>query len=167
MSSDDQGVLFFGASEDTSDIIASVPGWTANRQWDKYEEQASAHIELVANDYYFLKAVGSEGGGGDNLAVGVQLPTGELVAPITVENYLFTSSDLVVAIPLVPAVPPQEGGRACRSDGRCSIDECMQGMIQQVTRACCPDPALCPDGAPSTCNERCSAAFTEMYEACP
>ena len=121
----------------------------------------------MANDYYFVKAIGSEGGGGDNLAVGVQLPTGELVAPITVENYLFTSSDLVVAIPLVPSLPPHGGGRECHSDGRCSIDECMQGMIQQVTRACCPDPALCPEGAPTTCTQSCSAAFTEMYEACP
>lgn len=158
LASDDQGSLWFGATEASATNIATVPGWAGSRQWDKYPEQTSDNLELVVDNYYYLKALGVEGGGGDNLAVAVRLPTGEFIAPITVVGgYLYTSADIDAAAPAPPAVTQ------CSGADSCGIDACMQGMIDGVTRACCPDPALCPNGAPVTCDTRCSAPFMTLY----
>jgi uncharacterized protein (UPF0212 family) len=78
ISADDNAHLWFGTSQAAamaSPEIASVPGWSANRQWDKYPEQTAASIDLVAGNMYYMRAVANEGGGGDNLEVGVTTPT--------------------------------------------------------------------------------------------
>lgn len=36
MASDDQGELWLGPEESVAELIASVPGWTSSREWDKY-----------------------------------------------------------------------------------------------------------------------------------
>lgn len=167
LASDDQGALFFGPSEAESTAIASVPGWTSSRQWDKYAEQESPHQELVANTYYFLRAVGNEGGGGDNLAVGVMTPTGDVLGPIPVmpadgsSAYLYTNAAIDASTP-----PPPDFAR-CEGASRCTIPECLQQMVDQVQHACCPDPAMCPNGAPTVCSSRCSEPFMFMYNTCP
>lgn len=168
VASDDNGTLFFGADEPTATIIASVPGWTGSRQWDKYPEQASPHQELVAGTYYFLRVLGNEGGGCDNLAVGVQIPTGEVWGPIPVSDaaggatYLYTS-DTIDA----PSPPPP--GPDCSGPSRCTDQACLQPMVDDVQRSCCTDPADCPNGSPTVCNAQCSAPFMSMYmyNACP
>ena len=58
------------------DPIASVPGWTGSRQWDKYAEQTADPVQLVKGEAVWLRATANEGGGGDNLAVGVVGPGG-------------------------------------------------------------------------------------------
>merc|ERR1712127_958137 len=78
ISADDNAHLWFGTSQRNamdSAEIASVPGWSANRQWDKYPEQTAESIDLVAGTMYYLRAVANEGGGGDNLEVGVDTPS--------------------------------------------------------------------------------------------
>ncbi|MEL7237570.1 MAG: thrombospondin type 3 repeat-containing protein, partial [Planctomycetota bacterium] len=55
--------------------IASVPGWSASRQWDKFPEQQSAPVTLEAGRPYYIEALQKEGGGGDNVAVGWQRPS--------------------------------------------------------------------------------------------
>ena len=65
--------------------IASVPGWNSNRQWNKYAEQQAAPITLTAGSHYYMRATANEGGGGDNLAVGVMGASGDL-SPIPVTN---------------------------------------------------------------------------------
>merc|ERR1719465_300657 len=66
------------------EAICNVPGWAAARQWDKFPEQISAPQQLRANTYYALRAISKEGGGGDNLAVGVTIPDGTELRPIPV-----------------------------------------------------------------------------------
>lgn len=50
--------------------IASVPGWTNTWQWNRFPEQRSAQIALVAGQHYYIEALMKEGYGGDHLAVG-------------------------------------------------------------------------------------------------
>ena len=74
IAADDNAHLWFGADLDTAmtaSEIAAVPGWTSSRQWNKYGQQRSAPQALVAGSWYFLRAIANEGGGGDNLAVGL------------------------------------------------------------------------------------------------
>jgi hypothetical protein len=165
LASDDQGALFFGPSEAEAAGIASVPGWTDSRQWDRYPEQESPHQELVAGDYYFLRAVGNEGGGGDNLAVGVMTPTGEVWGPIPVQ-YGEDSTTLLFTNAAIDAPPPPPPDVAqCEGADRCT-GACMQSMVDVVEASCCPDPALCPNGAPTVCNEECAEPFMTMWMAC-
>ena len=81
IAADDNAHLWLGTTEDVAlanGEIASVPGWSSSRQWTKYSEQTSAPVDLVAGQLYFIRAVSNEGGGGDNLAVGVTTPAGDL-----------------------------------------------------------------------------------------
>ena len=75
LSADDNAHLWFGGgpSEPTTEEtqIASVPGWTANRQWNKYPSQTAEAVTLTAGTYYWMRAIANEGGGGDNLGVGI------------------------------------------------------------------------------------------------
>jgi hypothetical protein len=56
------------------ELIASVPGWTQAREWDKYPEQKSAPQLLSGGKKYYIQALMKEGGGGDNIAVAWQGP---------------------------------------------------------------------------------------------
>lgn len=71
------------ASPANRELIASVPGWTASRVWDKYSEQESKSIRLVGGQAYYIEALMKEHGGGDNLAVRWQLPGGAMEEPIS------------------------------------------------------------------------------------
>jgi hypothetical protein len=41
----------------SSPEIASVPGWSGNRQWNKYPEQTAAPITLNAGSMYYIRAI--------------------------------------------------------------------------------------------------------------
>lgn len=81
---DDNSVLFLGTDSSAASrrVIASVPEWTASREWTKYPSQQSAAITLTAGQKYYIEALMKEGGGGDNLAVRWQLPNGTIEEPI-------------------------------------------------------------------------------------
>ena len=66
--------LSSGANPANAQFIASVPGYTGVREWTKYAQQKSALITLVAGQKYYIEALQKEGGGGDNLAVGWEVP---------------------------------------------------------------------------------------------
>lgn len=57
------------ASPDNRVKIATVPGWTPALTWNKFSQQKSAAIALVAGQSYYIEALMKEGGGGDSLAV--------------------------------------------------------------------------------------------------
>ncbi len=78
IASDDNSELRLSTDDDpgNSQLIASVPGWTSSRQWDRYASQQSVSIPLVAGQRYYIEALMKEGGGGDNLAVRWMLPGG-------------------------------------------------------------------------------------------
>ena len=85
IAADDFGELWLSTDDSVKHKvkIASSPGWTASREWDKYPEQTSAEMYLEAGKLYYVEALMIEGGGGDNLAVGWKLPGGELERPIS------------------------------------------------------------------------------------
>ena len=92
LATDDGGELWLSTDADPANrqLIATVPGWTAPRQWTKFPEQQSAPVTLQAGQSYFIEALMKEGGGGDNLAVGWQGPGQGTIAVIP-GAYLSTS----------------------------------------------------------------------------
>jgi dienelactone hydrolase len=84
IASDDTGELWLSTDENPGnrERIAYVSGWTYARQWDKFTTQRSASISLVGGRRYYIEALLKEASGGDHLAVGWQLPGGQLERPI-------------------------------------------------------------------------------------
>jgi len=76
IASDDYSELRLSTSANPANatVVASVPGWTNAREWTKYAQQKSALITLQAGQKYYIEAVQKEGTGGDNLAVGWEVP---------------------------------------------------------------------------------------------
>lgn len=74
IASDDNGELWLSSDMDpvNASLIASVPGWTDPRQWNKFTEQQSSPVELEAGKYYYIEALMKEVGGKDNLSVAWQ-----------------------------------------------------------------------------------------------
>jgi hypothetical protein len=101
VASDDDGALYFGVSEAQAHRIASVPGWTEPRQWDKYSEQTSAPQSLVRGEFYFVRSVSVERFWSDNAAVGVRLPDGTDLKPLPVPGYLFVLPRPTVRVSVV------------------------------------------------------------------
>lgn len=84
ISSDDYGSLLLSTDEtpDKAREIASVPGWTTSRFWERYPEQMSEPIRLMSGRRYYIEALMKERGGSDHLAVRWQLPNGQIEEPI-------------------------------------------------------------------------------------
>jgi hypothetical protein len=84
ISSDDQSALYLSTDDNPSHRlqIAYVGGWTSSREWTKETNQKSGLISLTNGQRYYIEAIQSEGGGGDNLAVRWQLPDGTIEEPI-------------------------------------------------------------------------------------
>ena len=84
IASDDNGELYLSTDNTPARqrLIASVPEWTASREWEKFAEQKSVSIRLVAGQAYYIQALHKEGNGGDNLAVRWKRPDGVDEAPI-------------------------------------------------------------------------------------
>ena len=76
ISGDDEGRLFLSSDDKPANKkrIASVPGWTGQRQWDKHKEQQSEPVQLEAGRKYYIEATHREGELGDHLAVAWQVP---------------------------------------------------------------------------------------------
>jgi hypothetical protein len=71
---DDNHSLRLSTDEDPANVveIATVPGWTAHQEWEKFPEQTSAPVALVAGQKYYIEVLGKEGTGGDNTTVAWQ-----------------------------------------------------------------------------------------------
>ncbi|MEM9823788.1 MAG: lectin-like protein, partial [Bacteroidota bacterium] len=84
LASDDNGELWISTDDNPANkqLIATVPTWTSSRQWNKFPEQ-QATVTLQAGQRYYIEALAKEQAGGDNLAVGWQLPDGTLNRPIS------------------------------------------------------------------------------------
>jgi hypothetical protein len=96
ISSDDNGRLYLSTSEEPENIvlIASVPGWTNPREWNKYPEQRSEPVFLEEGNRYYIKALMKEHGGGDNLAVRWRLPSGVTEEPIPSSRLFWNETEL-------------------------------------------------------------------------
>lgn len=62
--------------------VAHVTGYTNPLQWNKFANQMSGKVHLVANRKYYIEALHKEATGSDHLAVGWQLPGGTQERPI-------------------------------------------------------------------------------------
>lgn len=95
ISSDDNGELWLGTTDNPSTRrkIASVPGATNVRQWDKYAAQQSAPIYLQAGYKYYIEALQKEANGNDHVEVGWQLPDGTLERPIPGDRLIMYGDD--------------------------------------------------------------------------
>ncbi|HWN94018.1 MAG TPA: lamin tail domain-containing protein, partial [Methylomirabilota bacterium] len=84
IASDDNSQLWLStdANPATRRLIAYVSTWTSWREWTKETNQRSAPITLTAGQQYYIEALQKEGGGGDNLTVRWQLPSGAMEEPI-------------------------------------------------------------------------------------
>ena len=74
--SDDNSELWLSTTSSPDDrrLVASVPEWTNDGQWDKFTSQSSDPVPLEAGHYYFIEALQKEGTGGDNLGVAWSYP---------------------------------------------------------------------------------------------
>ncbi len=73
IATDDDGALWLSTTSLPANKvrIAYIDGsWTSIREWERHATQRSVSIPLVAGQQYYIEALQSEGGGGDNLAVG-------------------------------------------------------------------------------------------------
>lgn len=79
IASDDEGQLFLSsdATPEKAALIASVPEWSPDQVWDKYPQQESAPIRLVAGRRYYIEVLHKQGTLAANLAVAWQPPKGE------------------------------------------------------------------------------------------
>lgn len=84
IASDDNSELWLSTNDQPANkvLISQVSDYTNVRGWDDNPEQKSAAITLQAGTKYYIEAVHKEGGGGDHLAVGWQLPGGSFERPI-------------------------------------------------------------------------------------
>lgn len=76
VAADDSAELWLSsdALPDNAVKIASVSAWTDPFQWDKYAEQQSVSIPLLAGHKYYIELLHKEGTGGDHYAVAWQGP---------------------------------------------------------------------------------------------
>ncbi|MFD3003694.1 PA14 domain-containing protein [Pontibacter toksunensis] len=84
IASDDHSEFWLSSSADPASKVklAFVEGWTKLQEWDKYPSQQSVKVRLELGQRYYIEALHKEGWGGDNLAVGWQLPDGKMERPI-------------------------------------------------------------------------------------
>ena len=104
IATDDDGELWLSTDENPANAtrIANVSGWTSSRQWDKFASQRSETISLVAGNRYYIEALQKEGSGGDNIAVGVDLPDGTQARPIP--GHMLRPVDPALTSNLAPVV---------------------------------------------------------------
>lgn len=81
---DDNSELWISGNDQPTNLsrIAYHTNWTPSLEWGWFSTQQSAPVTLQAGQRYYVEALMKEGGGGDNLAVGWQLPNGALERPI-------------------------------------------------------------------------------------
>lgn len=110
IATDDTGELWLSADENPANKsrIAYVNGWTGAREWNRYPSQQSVAINLVAGQRYYIEALLKEDGGGDNLAVGWQMPDGTLQRPIA-GNHLAPFGGSGSSSPIVNITSPEDG----------------------------------------------------------
>ncbi len=84
IASDDWSELWLSPSENPAEKIkvCQMNGATPQRGWDQTPEQKSRPIPLAAGRTYYIEALHKQGGGGDNLSVGWQLPDQKMERPI-------------------------------------------------------------------------------------
>ncbi|GEO03502.1 hypothetical protein AAE02nite_11660 [Adhaeribacter aerolatus] len=119
IASDDNSELWLSTDENPGNKrkIASLSGWTNSREWNKFPSQKSAIITLQAGKRYYIEALQKDGNGGDNLAVGWQLPNGALERPIAGSRLSPFAAASAPAPEQAPAPAPAPAPSNCAATG--------------------------------------------------
>ena len=129
ISGNDRAELWLSTGSNSADktLIAYVPAATAVREWNKFTEQESRLIPLVADNTYYIEALHKEGVNSDHIAVGWQLPNLTLERPI----------------PGTRLSPPDESSLRSTSSARQSIDDRAEGSTNTMESSISvyPNPA--------------------------
>lgn len=74
---DDQSQLWLSSDSSSKNIqlVAWVPEWTYHQEWEKYSEQKSQKLFLLANQAYYFEVLHKESIHDDNLSIAWQSPT--------------------------------------------------------------------------------------------
>ncbi len=86
---DDSAELWLSTNDSVSARvkIASVPSYTALREWAKFPQQKSAPIALTAGQRYYMELLHKEATGNDFVSVGVVLPGGVPEFPMLASRF--------------------------------------------------------------------------------
>jgi hypothetical protein len=92
ISTDDSSELWLSTDDKAANVklIASVTGYSNQRQWDKFASQKSAEITLEAGKAYFFYAVWRDGTGGDGCNVGWSCPAAGIPNPVVIDRFYVT-----------------------------------------------------------------------------
>ncbi len=84
IAADDAAQLWLSADDNPANkiMIADLLSWTSFREWNKMASQKSGSVNLQAGKKYYIEALHKQGGGGDNLSVQWQLPSGIVESPL-------------------------------------------------------------------------------------
>ncbi|MEM9848682.1 MAG: PA14 domain-containing protein [Bacteroidota bacterium] len=88
---DDETWLYLSTNEnfELASVIAEVPGWTHEGQFDKYISQTSEVISLVEGQIYYIEVNGKQGTGGDHFGIAWKTPSNNEVWKYIDGVYLF------------------------------------------------------------------------------
>lgn len=122
VATDDDGELWLSTTDQPADkvMIASVAGWTNNREWNKYASQKSATIALMAGQQYYIEVLHKEGSGGDNVAVGWAKPGEGTSEP----------SQVIPGTQLSPWIGGSASMEGDLSDPACTGNICRKTLLQ-------------------------------------
>src|SRR5690606_32065786 len=79
---------------DNVTMIAEVPEWTNQGEYNKYPQQQSALTFLQEGQSYYMSVLMKEGGGGDHLSVQMVLPSGVTETPMSASHFYMTVNEL-------------------------------------------------------------------------
>jgi hypothetical protein len=114
---------------DTLKVLAYVNGYTYPRAWNWMPSQQSKPVLLQAGQMYLIEGLLQQGGGGDNFAVGWQLPDGTLERPIPgnrlipLYNPLTLKDDVSIKI-----ISPVDGAVLNRDDSVTIVAQVPKGL---------------------------------------
>jgi hypothetical protein len=116
------------ADSDTLSVIAFVDGWTPVRAWENMASQKSEPVMLQAGQMYLVEGLLKEGSGGDNFAVGWQLPDGTMERPIAGEHLIPLYDPLTLRDDVsVKIISPADGAVFSTNDSIKIIAEVQNG----------------------------------------
>jgi len=114
---------------DTLKVLAYVNGYTAVREWDWMPSQKSEPITLQAGQMYLVEGLLQEGSGGDNFAVGWQLPDGTMERPIPGNNLIPLYNPLTLNEDVsIKIISPTEGAILDKNDSITIVAEVQKGL---------------------------------------
>jgi len=89
---DDETAFYLSTDTLPSNLVlkSNIPNWTNEDEHDKYPEQTSDSVSLVADEYYYFELRNKEGGGGDHATLWWYTPFyGDTVWRVVHKTYVY------------------------------------------------------------------------------